>query len=114
MIIQKARIQESVVLMGETGCGKTYLVKYIAEVLFKYNSEFHQFTFHYGIKQSRFIDFIENIITRAFQSPNLIFWVFLDEFNTSELQPYVCELLVDRVFSLKTSCIGIFFYLFIN
>ena len=101
MIIQKVRLLEPVVLMGETGSGKTYLVKYIAQVLFGLWSSFNSFIFHYGIENKVFIDFMEDIISKAKLNSEIIFWVFFDEFNTSDLQPYVTELMNDRVFSLS-------------
>ena len=101
MILQKAKLHEPVILMGETGSGKTYLVKYIAEVIFGENSIFKSFIFHYGIEDALFINFMESILKEAKKQPQVIFWVFFDEFNTSDLQPYVTELLNDRVFSLS-------------
>ena len=87
--------------MGETGSGKTYLVKYIAEVLFGEKSEFRSFIFHYGVESEALTSFVEAVIDEAQRQPKRIFWVFFDEFNTSDLQPYVTELLNDRVFSLS-------------
>jgi MoxR-like ATPase len=109
--------------MGETGCGKTYLVKYIVEVLFKEYSVFRQFTFHNGVEEREFIFFMADLIDEANQEIERvkqmnkkekenqenkekeerpkIFWVFFDEFNTSHLQAYVSEIMHDRVFSLS-------------
>ena len=103
MVLQKARLLEPVILMGETGSGKTYLVKYIAEVVFGMNSVFKSFIFHYGIEDTLFVDFMEDVIARAQVQNETIFWVFFDEFNTSDLQPYVTELLNDRIFSLSNN-----------
>lgn len=87
--------------MGETGSGKTYLVKYIAEVLFGLKSIFRSFIFHYGIDDCLFTEFMEKVIDDAKKQTESLFWVFFDEFNTSDLQPYVTELLNDRIFSLS-------------
>ena len=95
------RISSPVVLMGETGTGKTFLVKYIAEVVFGNKSEFRSFTFHCGIEHSRFVGFMEEVIRKARREPPKIFWVFFDEFNTSDLQPFVTEIMNDRQFSLS-------------
>lgn len=107
MILQKARLLEPVILMGETGSGKTYLVKYIAEVLFGLKSIFRSFIFHYGIEDHVFSEFMEKVIDDAKRQTDSLFWVFFDEFNTSDLQPYVTELLNDRVFSLSNRPEGI-------
>lgn len=125
MILQRTRVSEPVVIMGETGCGKTYLVKYIAEVLFKNYALFRQFTFHNGVEEREFIFFMADLINEAREEQERVkqmnapkeeeieegkeekkvekpkvFWVFFDEFNTSHLQAYVSEIMHDRVFSL--------------
>lgn len=112
MILQKARLREPVVLMGETGSGKTYLVKYIAEVLFGLKSIFRSFIFHYGIDDHILMEFMHKVIRDAKIQRETIFWVFFDEFNTSDLQPYVTELLNDRVFSLTNNTSGNFTHKF--
>lgn len=101
MVLQRARLLEPVVLMGETGVGKTYLVKYVAEVLFGPKSRFCPFTLHPGVEDSALVGFMQTVIDDARRSAERFFWVFFDEFNTSGLQPYVAELLNDRVFSLS-------------
>lgn len=106
MIIQKIRVREPVILMGETGCGKTYLIKYMAKVLYRERAEYREFIFHYGISEARFITFVKKVFDDARKNLNggdeekKIFWVFFDEFNTSHLQAYVSELMHDRIFSL--------------
>lgn len=114
------------VIMGETGCGKTYLVKYIVKVLFKEYAEYREFIFHSGVEEEDFEEFMMDLIgdARAEQErvrqmdqkarggaqtgdkeeerPK-VFWVFFDEFNTSHLQAFVSEVMHDRVFSLGDS-----------
>ena len=113
MILQRARVREPVVIMGETGCGKTYLVKYIAKVLFKHVAEYRELIFHTGFEEARFEQFMTELISEAKtelgkcessaqgqSSAPKLFWVFFDEFNTSHLQAFVSEAMHDRVFSL--------------
>ena len=122
MILQRIRVREPVVIMGETGCGKTYLVKYVVEVLFKHYSAYREFIFHHGVEERDFIDFMydliddanmelerirqmnkkkkENMTSEESDEKPKIFWVFFDEFNTSHLQAFVSEIMNDRVFSL--------------
>lgn len=101
MILQKVRLLEPVVIMGETGTGKTYLVKYMTEVVFAGQSEFFPFIFYYGVEESKFVKFMENVIRQAKLDKKKMFWIFFDEFNTSSLQPHVVELMNDRIFSLS-------------
>ena len=126
MILQRIRVREPVVIMGETGCGKTYLIRYIVEVLYHQYAEYREFILHTGVEEHEFIDFMYDIIDEAnaelertkeinvknkddkidYQEKPKIFWVFFDEFNTSHLQAYISEIMNDRVFSLgeKKSC----------
>ena len=114
MILQRARVREPVVIMGETGCGKTYLVKYIVKVLFKHYAEYKEFIFHTGVEEEEFKNFMYDIIDRANEELRkretgkgderpITYWVFFDEFNTSHLQAFVSEMMNDRVFSLGNS-----------
>jgi MoxR-like ATPase len=100
--------------MGETGCGKTYLVKYIVKVLFKHYSKYREFIFHTGVEEEEFKQFMYKIIDEAnaelkqrgkgnSDHRDTTFWVFFDEFNTSHLQAFVSEMMNDRVFSLGNS-----------
>ena len=124
MILQRVRVREPVVIMGETGCGKTYLVKYVVEVLFKEYSVYREFIFHSGVEEKDFTEFMHDLIddanaeqerVRQMNQKTLdekpsenkdtderpkVFWVFFDEFNTSHLQAFVSEIMHDRVFSL--------------
>ena len=87
--------------MGESGCGKTFLLRYVAEVLFRGRVEFFSFILYYGVKEADFVEFVDNMIAIARGAPSKDVWIFFDEFNTSELQSIICELLFDRVFSLS-------------
>ena len=123
MILQRVRVREPAVIMGETGCGKTYLIKYIVKVLFKHYAVYKEFIFHNGVEEDDFIYFMYDLMDEANdelervkqmnqrkeenqnnkddsdENPK-IFWVFFDEFNTSHLQAFVSEIMHDRVFSL--------------
>jgi MoxR-like ATPase len=89
--------------MGETGCGKTFLLKYIAEVIYGNKAVFFSTTLYYGFKENDFVNFMDEIIDLADKHPKLDIWVFFDEFNTSELQNIICELMNDRTFSITNS-----------
>ena len=108
LIIQRKRSRLPVILMGESGCGKTFLLRYVAEILFKNRVEFFSFILYYGVKEDDFIQFMDNMIEIASNRQDKDIWIFFDEFNTSELQSIICELLFDRVFSISKKYKGIF------
>ena len=100
LILQKKRAGIPVIIMGETGCGKTFLLKYIAEVLYSGKADFFAYTLYHGVNEEEFIEFIDNIILIAEKNSSRDIWIFFDEFNTSELQSSICELMNDRTFSI--------------
>lgn len=101
LILQKQRANNPIIIMGETGCGKTFLLKYIAEVIYGDKAKFFSFTLYYGVKEDDYVNFVDDIIKIAEKNKTLDIWVFFDEFNTSELQSSICELMSDRTFSLS-------------
>ena len=79
LVILRIRSGIPVVLMGETGCGKTTLVKYLAMTC---NANFHVFQFHAGVT----CDMIEQTVIQcnnlARENLSEQHWLFLDEINT--------------------------------
>ncbi|XP_033637667.1 uncharacterized protein LOC117298493 [Asterias rubens] len=75
----KSRIP--VVIMGETGCGKTTLITYLASVC---EVPFYVLNFHAGIEIDTIIDFIHSKKKEAEESLDGQIWCFLDEINTCD------------------------------
>lgn len=143
LILQRTKLRIPVICIGETGCGKTFMIKFISSVLMNVK-EFHHETLHTGYTELELQEFIIDIVIRArkaneerldimnkanelkllkykdrgknqlfkqnkkdelknikkmaFKSDE--FWIFFDEFNTSVLQTYICEMMTERVSSL--------------
>jgi hypothetical protein len=94
MIIQRAYLQIPIVIMGATGCGKTYMIQFLAECLLQHN--YKCFTLHSGVSERDIIELMNEERTKALKSPNETFWILFDEFNTSPLQCLISEIMVDR------------------
>ena len=97
-----------VILMGETGCGKTSLVRIIAKLK---NITLLTLNIHAGIEDKDIINFLkkeklfeDNVIyDENMEDMNLVFnevWVFLDEINTCHSLGLITEIM------LKHSCNG--------
>jgi len=105
IICQRAEVNVPVVLMGATGCGKTYLVRYIAKVLF--NESILELTLHSGVKEDEVEKKVLDAIAFARREPVVQdkgqkrIWVFFDEFNTSPLQSLIEELMCSRTASFS-------------
>ena len=74
MVMLYLRIRAGIptILMGETGCGKTYLVKMFS-LLFSQNAEsFYCLKFHAGINDDDIIDFLEKTKEQVIEDENKI------------------------------------------
>ncbi|XP_028413793.1 uncharacterized protein LOC114536639 [Dendronephthya gigantea] len=80
LIILRVRVNAPVIIMGETGCGKTSLVRYLANTC---GIHFCTFNFHAGISEEEIIAFINTSECLADKKKEQI-WIFLDEINTCD------------------------------
>jgi hypothetical protein len=94
MIIQRAYLQIPIVIMGATGCGKTYMIQFLAECLLQHN--YRCFTLHSGVSERDIIELMIEEQSKAMRSLDKTFWILFDEFNTSPLQCLISEIMVDR------------------
>lgn len=121
LILQKARNGMSINIMGETGCGKTYLIKFVIEVILRDVSCFEDTreleqekndkdeilfssikTMHFGVTYYEFIKFLLFGFAKAYMFKNeKVVWLFFDEFNTSEYQSFINEMMSDNNISIK-------------
>jgi len=104
IISLRLRTNIPVILMGETGCGKTSLIRIIAELK---DIEMNTLNIHAGIEDDNIIQFIKD--NNLFDDRDLNaskdikkgdVWVFLDEINTCNSLGLITEIM------LKHSCNG--------
>ena len=127
MILILLRIRENIpiIMMGETGCGKTSLIRKLSELINNGESKMKILNIHAGITDQEIIDFLnkkqknENSIIedaeelqkkeearkKQFEKEGQIYfenkiWVFLDEINTCNSMGLICEMMT------KHSCQG--------
>ncbi|XP_028413413.1 E3 ubiquitin-protein ligase rnf213-alpha-like, partial [Dendronephthya gigantea] len=79
LIILRMRANVPIIIMGETGCGKTSLIKYLANIC---EIPFFAFNIHAGRSEEEIKEFVKERDKAANENPNQNFWVFLDEINT--------------------------------
>ncbi len=79
LIMLRLRAKIPVIIMGETGCGKTSLVHYLSKLL---DAKFLVFNFHAGVTEQTITAFMKEADTIASKSTTT--FAFLDEINTCE------------------------------
>ena len=89
-----------VILMGETGCGKTELIKQLMKMLNKdkdnQSNNFITKNMHSGVKESEIIEVIEQAEKNLKESKNNIICIFFDEINTTSLLSKMKEIFVNH------------------
>ena len=128
MILILLRIRENVpvIMMGETGCGKTSLIRKLSELINKGKDELKILNIHAGTTDKEIHDFlyikknpkemsiieeaellqeVEKLEKQNYEEKHLIYyekkiWIFLDEINTCNCMGLICELMT------KHSCQG--------
>jgi len=115
-----------VIMMGETGCGKTSLIRKLSELMNNGEDKMKILNIHAGITDKEIVDFLyekkkdedlsiieeakilqqnEEIKKKIMEEKKLIYtekklWVFLDEINTCNCMGLICEIMT------KHSCQG--------
>jgi len=101
MINLRMNARVPLVIMGETGCGKTSLIKALASLK---RAEMIIFNIHAGIDNNKILEFVienkllddnENKFKIEYKKKKDI-WVFLDEFNTSNSLGLFSEMMIKR------------------
>lgn len=93
LIFIKINSNLPVVIMGETGCGKTSLIAYLA--LNVLNIKLITFNIHAGVSQTLFLKKIKEIL-KLKKNLKEDLWLFFDEFNTSDCMYLITEMICNK------------------
>ena len=96
LIMLRLHNRVPVLLMGETGCGKTSLIRYLAMTC---HAQLELYSIHAGISRKDIINRIEMVNKDAYQNPNKDVWLFLDEINTCDHLGIISNILCERKIS---------------
>ncbi|CAF3944692.1 unnamed protein product, partial [Rotaria sordida] len=97
MLLIYMRVQSGipVLIMGETGCGKTALIQFLCHKIL--DDELEVFHIHAGVSLDKIIETVQSYVATAqqYQTQNKRLWIFFDEFNTTSniglLKEIICE-----------------------
>jgi len=128
LILLRLRANIPVIMMGETGCGKTALIKKFSELKNDGDSKkLKILNIHAGTTDNDIINFIKNIEPEAMEleeeeeknrkkreQQNMIYekkkiWVFLDEINTCKSMGLISELMCKHTYHGNKICSNIVF-----
>ena len=93
LIVQRIRARIPVIVMGETGCGKTSLVRYLAKSC---NAQLSVMNFHAGIYEDDIVEFTRKQIKKAIGDQGKQVWVFFDEINTCDYLGLINDIICHR------------------
>ena len=120
LILLKIRAKIPVIMMGETGCGKTSLIRKLSEMINNGECKMKIKNIHAGINDRDIINFIDNEVINEAQKlkeaedkkildhenikeiyyPKKL-WVFLDEINTCKSMGLISELMCKNTYQGK-------------
>ncbi|XP_078588710.1 uncharacterized protein LOC144869352 [Branchiostoma floridae x Branchiostoma japonicum] len=81
LVIMRVRARIPVIIMGETGCGKTSLIRYLAKTC---EVPFKVLSIHAGVTEDRITAFVMERVAEARENLSREVWAFLDEINTCD------------------------------
>ncbi|XP_022093803.1 uncharacterized protein LOC110980993 [Acanthaster planci] len=97
LIHMRVKSRVPVVIMGETGCGKTTLITYLAKIC---EVPFYVQNFHAGIGKDTITEFVNKMQKHAEANLDQQIWCFLDEINTCDHLGLLSEIICHQ------SCLG--------
>ena len=103
LILYRIVAKIPVILMGETGCGKTTLIKKLNQLINNSEKNLEFINIHPGITE----DIIKNRIKMINENAKLskdIIWVFFDEINTCNSFALLTEIFMNRSFDGEKLC----------
>ncbi|GBC04618.1 hypothetical protein RclHR1_05780009 [Rhizophagus clarus] len=95
LILLRVRANVPVVICGETGCGKTSLITYLAMIV---EVQFYTLNIHAGIDEKSIMIFMNDVLKKAENGET---WILFDEINTCNHLGLFADLLSDRKFKDK-------------
>ncbi|XP_076077139.1 uncharacterized protein LOC143047776 [Mytilus galloprovincialis] len=97
MVLISLRVNANipVLIMGETGCGKTSLIRYLAKIC---DVKFDVFSIHAGINSNQIRERLNTANSNARQCLKVPYWLFWDEVNTCDHLGLITSIVCHRFY----------------
>ena len=98
LIIYRIVANIPVIIMGETGCGKTTLIRKLNQLINNGEENLEIVNIHPGITDEILIEKMKEINKKAEELKDKDLWVFFDELNTCDSLALLNEIFINRSF----------------
>ena len=99
LLVKKIRMEIPVIMYGDTGCGKSYMMKYVAECLL--NCDYNRLVLNASTQKKEINLFMTQVITQAMKFPEREVWAVFDEFNASPICGSLDDLFLEKQFNIE-------------
>lgn len=90
LIVLRLQGHQPIIIMGETGCGKTSLIRYLSTIC---QIEFQILSIHAGVTEETILKKINECESKAKANFKQSLWLFLDEINTCDHLGLICDVI---------------------
>ena len=104
LILYRIKANVPVIIMGETGCGKTALIIKLNQILNNGKTTVEIINIHPGITDKRLCQIMDETNNKAENQKNEELWVFFDELNTCLSMSLLTEIFINRTYNGKKLC----------
>ena len=101
LLIYRIKANVPVILMGETGCGKTALIIKLSQILNNGETNVEIINIHPGITDEKLCDIMDGKNKLAEKQKNKELWIFFDEINTCLSLSLLTEIFINRSYNGK-------------
>ena len=101
LLIYRIKANVPVILMGETGCGKTALITKLNQILNNGETNVEIINIHPGITDDKLCDIMDQKNELAQKQKDKELWLFFDEMNTCLSLSLLTEIFINRSYNSK-------------
>ena len=101
LLIYRIKANVPVILMGETGCGKTALITKLNQILNNGETNVEIINIHPGITDEKLCEIMDQKNELAQKQKDKELWIFFDEMNTCLSLSLLTEIFINRSYNSK-------------